>query len=276
MKKSGKVILIILVLIILVLIGYIVYDKAILKNDKQTITTEKEDKTTQLDMNSEEVKDMVNKVNAVNNSCWWEAVDSYKLDEYLFESLGENEKFLTVNNYLENFYSKFSESQWSDDKSHIILNGEQVNILENGYKKVFGSHNKIIDTLKTSPDGTSSGMLTKTKEGITLPDGYGCSGPIQRVQVEATKAEKQDKDIKLYVKTAFYLNDYSEEKGQTDKEYFSTDPEGTNKIETVVFEESAMENYIKENSAKLTQYIVTYKPDSNDNYYIYSLTRVKK
>lgn len=273
MKKN--IIIIILAILVLGLGGYLVYDKIIDKDVKEKVEEEKTDakeekeesKGEELSLDNELVIELLEKFDMLNEpTCafgWARIQRLYENDKFLMSNYNYSIKLATALDY-----------KGFDEKYHYRskLTETEVNELKNNYFELFGFDEKF----KLESSGETCPVVELNNGQVFIDNSIcGCGGAgyalsSKRVTVNAIK---YDRSIKIYQKIGFYLHE-----GIDDYEsiVFTSDIEGNNKLvdlKNVDVNTYDFEGYIRNNANQFNTYIITYKKDINDNYYLYSIEK---
>ena len=257
----GVLVVIVIILLALVLIMYKDKNKVSDNNDTNTneVNTNKVDNNknqaeeiTELDINSSEVQNLEKIYDLmfdVNSCKFYSPTREYFIeDSYLFKNIPNYAAISILFNYEKPGEKIFGES------NEIIFEEEF------GYCPTFNYKNGVLSTGNTDC-GCGSGIR-----------------PPEKVEV-IIKAEKDSNEIKIFKKVGFLVNKYIEA-DQNDIFVIAKDVDGNEVLDNLDLDNyenmlDKAQTYLNENKDKFNTYIVTYKKNSDDSYYIYSLEKEK-
>jgi len=277
----GVLVVIVIILLALVLIMYKDKNKVSDNNDTNTneVNTNKVDNNknqaeeiTELDINSSEVQNLEKIYDLmfdVNSCKFYSPTREYFIeDSYLFKNIPNYAAISILFNY-EKPGEKIFEKTFTED---------EVSKLKEDYKKIFGESNEIIFEEEFGYCPTFN-----YKNGVLSTGNTDCgcgSGirPPEKVEV-IIKAEKDSNEIKIFKKVGFLVNKYIEA-DQNDIFVIAKDVDGNEVLDNLDLDNyenmlDKAQTYLNENKDKFNTYIVTYKKNSDDSYYIYSLEKEK-
>lgn len=281
-KKKNLIIgLLVVIIIILLVLVFMMYNDTNKDFDnsanKAANSGSQVEEVTALDINSSEVQDLEKIYNLMFdvNSCKFNSPTSeyFKEDSYQFKDIPNYAAISIVANYEnpgeEVFLESFEEKKFTE---------EEVNKFKSDYKKLFGETNEIIFEEEFGNCPTfyyKDGVLTA--KSINCGCGSGISQP-ESVE-EIIKADKDSTEIKVFKKVGFLVNKYIEA-DQNDIFVIAKDVDGNevlNNLELDNYENmlDKAQKYLNENKDEFNTYIVTYKMNSDNSYYIYSLEKEK-
>lgn len=283
-KRKGKIVLIvILILIVLGMSGYLVYDKFIKEEPKETEKKEeikKEGpKVTSLDVTSVEVTSLYNNVDVFGK-----LFDSEDYYAYLYrtDSLNAGDMPDDVISLagLTNALKECESTCVTEMNDGGTKTSVPRTLVSNHVKKVFGDIEYQDTSIKRLDCGKKSITYngnTQAYENIAYGCGYG-GDTINKLETKIIKAEKTDKEINIYVKVAFESfvfedgNDVSTV-GSNSYNLIYSDYMKQNQVAKIVdSDESAKTNLFNTYSDKLPTYKLTFTK-TEENYYF---TKVKK
>lgn len=286
-SKGKNIFIVILVLLVLGLSGYIVYDKFIKNesdNKPEENVNEREEKTEykSLNITSNEVTSLYKRFDVLNDR---EGIGGNFYSGYLYrtDSLNDSEipDDVKVLVGLDNALKECGTCETDADYGGSFLSIPKAN-LDKQVKKIFG--NVEYKTVNTKAVDCSNQGYTYNQEKDTYETTiYGCGGSFSKFRDEIIKAEKNDKELNIYVRVAFFEpitgNDSTDACASwyvmdcvTNVEVYS-DYAKKNKIFDTK-EDYTQASFLEKNKEKLPQYKLNFKISGNE-YYFNSVTKVK-
>lgn len=262
-KKKGKgktITIVILILIIIGLVSYIAYDKGAFdsflnKNDTKEEDNKKEEETNkkeELDINSTEVKKLVDKY-TLGGTLTLNDIYFIHSTEKNISNLS-NDEFALMASYL-NSFPNAKEDTRNDTSLYLVITKDEYN---EAFKNTFGPDVEVKSATKASKAYCGSYIYNATNDNYEALQACGGVWPMGSYLVSASK---DNNNIYIYEKA------YSIDPGEDEVYIYSMNKED-NKIKVSSYEDS----YVKENyNDYLDTYKFTLKKASDNNYYFYSV-----
>ena len=265
-KKKGVIIgFVLLILIILGLVGYILYDKGIIKLDakkektetKEEVKEKPEETPEELDINSDEVKELVEKYNLTTINL----IDGRNL--YSIAETGNIKRDLS-NLKIDEYSAIIAKSSFvaGNDNADIRTIDEYNSV----FKKVFGPDVQVVKY-----EGKNyCGLITYNKKTNSFEPVGICSGWGDSAAAFTYKATKDNEFIRIQTK-AYILANIGDDYPTVELFEFDNASDGDNVITEVdrkTFDATKYADY-------LDTYEFSFKKASYGKYYFYSVENLK-